>query len=368
MIMAFSGLKMTRNSNGFVFKTEDEQLNQRIELRFFNITPNKESVNSFVVVKINDLTVHFSKLNLINIQSKSALAKNLFDLYNRIDWNKIIQACSIRILEEILTKDEAKKIDVSTRREIKWLIEKFIVKQNSTLIFARGGSGKSLIATFLGQVIQNGLQIFGKTEQSNTLYLDWETDEDEIAYKVYGINKHFELDDTFYYMRMSLPLATELEYISNEVVGKNIGFIIIDSATPAVGGDIKDAVATTSFFSAVRHLNKMGVTTLILSHISKQYINEGVDLESQSTPIGSIFFENFPRATYELFSTLNSNVVNEKRLFLIPRKSNIGKLNMFAFDVEFEKENIKFTKLPNAFGALQSVVEATENSSTKIVL
>jgi len=40
--MAFSGLKMTRNSNGFVFKTEDEQLNQRIELRFSTLHQTKK--------------------------------------------------------------------------------------------------------------------------------------------------------------------------------------------------------------------------------------------------------------------------------------------------------------------------------------
>lgn len=366
--MSFSKLTMNRNSNGFVFTSTDNVTNTKIEIRFFNITPNKENVNSFIVIKINGTTIHFSKINLINVQQRQVLSRSLFELYENFDWSKALQACSVKILETILSREEARKIDVTKQKELQWVIRDFIIKQNSTLIFARGGSGKSLTATLIGQCIQNGLQLFGETERMNVLYLDWETDEEEIAYKVKRINSYFEIDDTFYYMRMVLPLATELEYITNEIIGKNIKFVIIDSATPAVGGDIKDAVATTNFFSAVRQLNKIGITTLILSHVSKQHIKEDFDLESQSTPIGSIFFENFPRATYELFGTLNNSFTNQKRIFLIPRKSNIGKLNLHALDVDFKEDKIKFTKITNAFEVLQNTLTELSEETNVISL
>lgn len=205
---------------------------------------------------------------------------------------------------------------------------------------------------------QNGIGFFGETEQVKTLYLDWETDYAEMCRRT-GMLTKGTLENIAYteivyphYLRMSVPLVDALNHLTKLCFYNDYRFIIIDSAFCAVGGNINDAEYVARFHEAVRKLNTLGITTLTISHVSKAARNS-----SETTPIGSVGFENFPRLAWRLESEWDTEL---KRCTLVLRchKSNVGKLNPIGIELTFGSGGVYVSRVEVENPVQESLTEA----------
>ena len=330
-----------------------------VEIKFSNISSSGEAIYAyvrvFITIPVRKL-ISTTKLNLLSSRSISELTRRLNDVYP-YDWSQILQASCTKVIEEFLNPPTPEKLTLTERLYPKFLIDRFILHQSPTLWFAPGGSGKSLLALALAVCCENGFDLFGTCEPTKTLYLDWETDYQETTRRVSliaeGLSKIYEIKKEEMalpsYLRMYLPLVNGTEELLETVNTYGYQLLIIDSVAPALGSDLISAAEVTRFFGSVRRLNAEGITTLLITHISK---GEKKDNKSQRTPFGSIFFENFPRLTWELRSEYRED--DNSFLFgVFCRKSNVGKL---------EPKGYKLSFLPNCVDIEYIDPEETDNA------
>jgi len=338
-----------------------------VEIKFSNISSSGEAIYAyvrvFITIPVRKL-ISTTKLNLLSSRSISELTRRLNDVYP-YDWSQILQASCTKVIEEFLNPPTPEKLTLTERLYPKFLIDRFILHQSPTLWFAPGGSGKSLLALALAVCCENGFDLFGTCEPTKTLYLDWETDYQETTRRVSliaeGLSKIYEIKKEEMalpsYLRMYLPLVNGTEELLETVNTYGYQLLIIDSVAPALGSDLISAAEVTRFFGSVRRLNAEGITTLLITHISK---GEKKDNKSQRTPFGSIFFENFPRLTWELRSEYREG--DNSFLFgVFCRKSNVGKLEPKGYKLSFLPNcvNIEYIDPEETDGAKQTLAEMT---------
>ncbi len=94
-------------------------------------------------------------------------------------------------------------------------------------------------------------------------------------------------------------------------VQQGVGFIIVDSAALACGGNPKDEERAIEYFNA---LSKLGVPSLTVAHMTK-------DERDDQHPFGSIFWHLSARMTWNVKSSSEPEQ-NPKHIGLFNRKSN----------------------------------------------
>jgi hypothetical protein len=119
---------------------------------------------------------------------------------------------------------------------------------------------------------------------------------------------------------------------------EDIKLVIVDSVIPALGADPKESQEVVEFFLALRRIQNIGASYLLLTHVPKHERNS----QSTSTPIGSVFFENFPRLTWELRSVPTEEMIS---MALFPAKTNVGKVEPLGFGFYFSPEEITVIKI-----------------------
>ena len=304
-----------------------------VEIKFSNISVDKAGINALVRI-FNKLPVRklisTVRLNLLAPRSITTLANQLSNLYPN-DWHNILQTSVTQVAEATMCPPEPEVLNLTDNTAPTFLVDNFLLEQAPILWFAPGGSGKSFLALALAICIENGWDFFGDCQPANALYSDWETDIREMNRRasllVGGLTEVYETSKEKIklpgYMRMDLPLVNAIDGLIETCYNHNIKFTIIDSVAPAQSADLNSPADTTKFFTAVRKLNTAGITTLMVTHVSK---GEKKDGNAKRTPFGSVFFENFPRLTWELRSEYDE----QSKSFLFGafcRKSNVGKLD-----------------------------------------
>ena len=275
--------------------------------------------------------LHYGYITLTSARSKRDIVRYLQDLVSEYEWEYIIEGAFQRIVEEYYTPEKVVKAKIAEETALEFLLEPVLVKGHPVLIYAQGGTGKSLLAQYMSLLLQNGLTLTRHPgEKRNVLYLDWELDEVEFARRLgmLVVNLPEGEIDTPFYKKCTLTLSAELPTVLRAVMENDIGLVVVDSAGPAIGGDINETSKVIEFFNCVRKVTAMGVTVLILSHVSKQSKKE-----KSGTPIGSVYFENLSRICWEL---KQSYADGKLTLGLFCRKSNFGSFPSIGFEVSFE--------------------------------
>jgi len=164
----------------------------------------------------------------------------------------------------------------------------------------------------------NPLGLIAPDHCVKTLYLDYETDANEIIWRAKSLQIGMGLPPfSINYRRCNAPLANDIESIQNIINDTKAEAVIIDSLGYASGGELKESSPAISFFSALRQLKP---TSLILAHTSK-------DKEAKVRSVfGSAYFSFAARSIWE---ARKSQEVGESELSiaLFHRKANLSKLH-----------------------------------------
>lgn len=273
--------------------------------------------------------IYMASVSLYDQRSRKEIIDYLMQQHPLADWNSILH----QIAATVDSHSEKPGVTIDLARHVPksdspYLIFPLVRQNQSTVLYADGGSGKSTFALAVAAT--------GATQQSfipgisntagrpiKTLYLDWEADDDDVASMLKEISRGAELKipaDHIHYQSVSGAFIDHVDELVEIIVAEDIELIIVDSLVASAGGDVTDAEAARLFHNAVRSLN---VASIAITHTNKA-----------DTLFGSRFFWNLARQVFRLksISEPESNPV----IGLYHEKSNRSKLIApVAYDVQY---------------------------------
>ncbi|MBN1461002.1 MAG: AAA family ATPase [Armatimonadetes bacterium] len=286
---------------------------------------------------------HHETMNLSAGQTRRRLSQTLEERLPRdnINWDQVIEKSCTMILDREEQGSPTRRLQPVAGVDVKYMLGKVVLDSLPILSFAPGGQFKSFLAIYKALLIENGLPFQDTdTMQANTLILDWEVTESEAARRCTMLANGLGQSYIGYDIRFPLyrhcigPLSDEASEIARVVATNNIRFLVIDSAGLACGGDVASSELTMQFFTTLRKVTaSTGAAVDIQTHTTK---SDRRDENTRRLPIGSIYWENLSRITWEVRSERERPGVH--RVGLFPRKCNTGDLEPVGLRMTFDRD------------------------------
>jgi len=268
---------------------------------------------------------------LLSERSRSEYAASLNRLIpppanaKRIDFQAVLEEMAQRVIEtENAPIDVVRLTRDTNRAAVPFLMDGLIPAKKATILYGAGGTGKSILAATLAVCIQTETPFLGlPVRQAEVLYLDWETDEEDIAQRIDAAAKGLGLPEAppLRYSSLVRPIEDRVAPLARYVAEEGIGFVIIDSVGMAMsaardGGDASETAIR--FFRALRALS---AAVLAIDHVSGEDMRRG--RSGAAKPYGSVYKWNSARNAFELRERKEPDH-RGSHLTLKHRKSNLG--------------------------------------------
>lgn len=332
-------MELLRTGLGYVFVGKDTLMGDEEVLRFevSAMTKNVWGIRGRVTVRSKIATartvpsqkggyITTESLDFLSGRSRQQFAERLSQLIPApaggasIDWPVVVEELVAQVMDAEhrapVLRDLSQVVATATTPH---LYPYLLPERKATILYGAGGTGKSALAAALSAAVQTGASLLGQRAQKrNVLYLDWETDEGDVAHRIGAASRGLGLTGPapVRYMSLELPLEMEMAHIAAAVVENDIGFVVIDSVGMASmqGRDGSDpAEGAIQFFRGLRILN---ATVLCIDHVSGEDQRKG--RAGASKPYGSVFKWNSARNAFELIDA------GDDRVILRHRKANLG--------------------------------------------
>ena len=291
---------------------------------------------------------HHGNLNLAAARSRRDLSRDLegrFPLAGDFGWDQLVEESCRAILErEEAPSNPGVWLQPVEHTDVKYSLGRIALEGLPVVLYGPGGSTKSYLASFMALCKHNGLDFFGEgTDRCNAMLLDWEVNEAEAARRctllANGIRQQYIGADIKLprYKRCVGSLQNEVSEIAADIAEHEIGFVVIDSAGPACGGDAISGQLAIEFFEALRRVTTpTNADALVLAHVSKTEVRD--ENGGHRLPFGSVFFTNMARACWEV----RAEETGQKDIVQVNvhcRKSNMGRPEPYGMRVVFQKEH-----------------------------
>ena len=286
------------------------------------------------------------------------------------DWATILEYVCRLAVSSLESSSDFVDMTTYQRTEEKrntWLIDGFLAKNKPTLIYADGGTGKSMFTVALAMSVASGLNIIPELEVNEStggsvVYLDWEAEledhDDRTQWICNGLdsNKWSVNDFNIHYIRCRTSIFQMQIQIQKRIEETGAQLLVVDSLVPSVDSDANDADTARRFYQVLRSLD---IPSLIISHTTK---NPG-DVDSKAKPFGSAYWWNQARSVWEIRKEQSAGD-NYTDLAIINRKSNnwsivepIG-VRMITEDMQSSEPKVTF----------EPITLATQNNSLSKVV
>lgn len=265
--------------------------------------------------------LHSAQFNLMSTRSRKDLAAALERRDQDLDWDALVEAMCFVVRERYRAGEPA--IDLRedlVRSAQRWLVEPFVEHEGATVIFADGGTGKSLVALAVAITASSERSVIGRRhgDPRPALYLDWETSAITAQERMDAIRAGAGIRERppIFYRRMSASLIESAANIRREVAERSIGLVVVDALGAARAGEPESADITIRLFNAARSL---GVPWLGVDHVTKSSGNDA------TRPFGSTYTHNLARLTWSADKAQEEGE-NALVVSLTNRKRNNGRL------------------------------------------
>lgn len=292
--------------------------------------------------KLNGLTVTKNYPNLKSVTGMDQLAKRLEKRRPRadygIDWEQCVEDLAAIVIDTYNKGvPEVRLADVEIDESSMWRVDNLLVQNHPNLLWADGGTGKSMFALFLGVLIQQGYTDTDHNlvvEPGNVLYLDYETDEQEIAKRSRMIHKGLGMvpESQIVYQNMTTSLVDGEDRLRDLIFNHKIEVMIVDSMGMAVKGELEQQDAVTNFFAVLRRLGNMGITSLVISHSNRA-----------GQVFGSAFTHHWSRFIWEAKKSSSSPSGMDFTLFN-RKANNVGMQPSQTWGVDFTDDSVVYTR------------------------
>jgi hypothetical protein len=216
-------------------------------------------------------------------------------------------------------------------KQAEWLLEPFVQQDQINTLFGMGSSGKTLMSLYFGKIIS-------KERGTNVLFIDYEDTaggwRDKLG-KIENISSMgTDLSKFVYYASEQIPIAEQVDKIKEVIKKREIGLVIVDSASLATGESTSDEKAAVRLVSALKLLR---TTVLLVAHQRK---NDG-----DRTPIGSIQYENQSRNVWNVKGSPDEMSNSVIHVAMTHTKANNTYLRRqpFGFRIEYSENSINIT-------------------------
>lgn len=307
-----------------------------IEAELERFSEHRDELTAEVTIRSTrsplDGLLHSARVNLVSTQAKNTLSKSLAGRDADLDWHALVEAMCFLARERYRRGEPA--IDLrfyEHSQDGRWLVHPFVERDGATVLFADGGTGKSLIALAIAATVASDGNVIGalQGDPQPVLYLDWETSAETAQERLDAIVAGAKLSATppVFYRRMTASLVESAPNIRHEVLTLGVGFVVVDSLGAARAGEPESAEVTIRLFNAARSL---GVPWLGVDHVTKSAGNDS------TRPFGSTYTHNLARLTWSADKAQEEGE-NLLVLALTNRKRNNGRLlPRHGFRLEFE--------------------------------
>lgn len=284
--------------------------------------------------------LHRARFNLSSSSARVSLAKVLANRANLpdLDWFDVLETFCRRVLTAAAGGEPIVTVgDRPQRIAARYQLDPILPSDKTTILYGEGGTGKSTLAVACAVSVQSGLEIVPgwRPTAGNVLYLDWETDPDDVDEKVRAVAAGAGVDEVkLLYRSCAGPFVDMLEETAKTVAENGVRLIVIDSIGMASGSSDGGDAADTALrlFAAFRHLH---CSVLAVDHVSKNDLN---DPGRTSRPYGSVYKAYLARATFEIRRSDGSD-----RIALYNTKSNLArKLKPIALSIEYAPGLIRY--------------------------
>ena len=280
--------------------------------------------------------LHQARLNLTSTTARKTLAKHLQEEYANIaPWSAVVEQIAVLVLTHYRAGEPILELaNLPPQERLEYRLEPFLLDKDPTLIYGKGGTGKSTLASFFAVVLDYLVDVQGmKAEPGRVLYLDYEAGPYELKDRLDGIKRGLGIEAglSTLYRFCYQPIVADIEEIQAAVAENDIALVIVDSVGPACGGEPENAQVVLDYFRALRSLR---IATLSIDHVAKD----------KTEPFGSVYKFNMARSVWEVRGTQEENS-DEMHVGLYHRKLNSGKRRMpQGFRVSFKDEAIRFAR------------------------
>jgi archaellum biogenesis ATPase FlaH len=296
-----------------------------ITLEFARPADHRETLTADVTISsLGAGEIAWDRLNLLAARTRQALAKMAEQKSPEAPWGQVIDTACRMVIRRLRTDDPPVALEpMEPSPETQCLVPGLIFRGEVNLIFADGGSTKSLLALAIAMSGLLGHQlskVWAVASVTRVLYLDWESTREAHAQRLWGLCSAMERppEGSILYQRMTRPLTDQLEAIRRERDRAQADLIICDSLGPASGLEPESGDAAIRTLQALRSL---GTTVLCLAHVSKAM----ADGNLPPRPYGSVFVQNLARSTIYLKSEDLSEDGRRLVVNLIHQKVNDGR-------------------------------------------
>ena len=342
--------------------------------------------DSEIAIYENDIPIYISGFKLLSISHKTELSRALTKL-KKIDWDKIINQITTKVLYEIRKGEEVIWLTNDYGRQApEYLLKPLFIKNSPNIIYADQSSAKSLFMTMLDIILalpdyetKDGFR-FSQTlglesdKYHTVLFLDWENNPYITGWTkqclLRGMDNMDEEGIPIAYLHCALPLYKMISHVQNKIQETKADVVIIDSLGASVGADLNATEPAFQFFTALRQLP---VTPLIIAHTAKDINNK------RKTVYGNAYYSNEARVTWEIIKQQEAGS-HELSITLFNRKPApfAGIHNPLGFKFTFDadkiyvekteplqdKQNISDDNKPEPMDVVAEILETSEKHLT----
>lgn len=270
--------------------------------------------------------IHWGRINLASTSAREGLVRKLDQAAPGLPWRPILERACRQAARDLRTGEPVVPLVPRLADEsARYLVPKLLLAGETNIIFADGGSGKSLLALAIARAVSTGTALPGGLVPSvpaRGLLLDYESHrpehEDRLA-RLEDVGSP-PADLPILYRSMTRPLADEAASLRGEIDRHGIGLVVVDSLAPACGPEPDGADAVVRTMTALRSFAP--ATRLVLAHVTKLAAEQRT---GPVKPFGSAFVFNLARNVWELRKA-DEDGGADLVIAAFHRKSNAGRL------------------------------------------
>lgn len=299
--------------------------------------------------------LHMARVSLTSSQSKAALVRALNERMPSLDWSGAVEQLALIVTYEHRHAGETVRLATVDTPARRWFLYPYLEEDEVTVVYAYGGSGKSIFALAAALSLATGQQIVGTPAQKEgvpVLYLDWETSAAVHKERLLALctgQKLANANPPIFYRRMAAPIGQAVDSILGDIETTGAKAVIVDSLGMAGAGAPEEATTAIQTFSAIRAL---GVTALALHHRRKGLANSGGDI---ATIFGSAYYVNAARHVWEIDSQTGDNSIEMALIHMKANNSTLKPRHGFTFtffnDLEDTCQAITVSYIANLAGS-----------------
>lgn len=279
-----------------------------------------------------------------NLTSTSSTSSQVQSLNRRMPdrgWEARLVQVEQGLRENVQTGDDLVDLaEITNPPPPQYTVFPLLEENEHNIIGADGGSTKSILAQACcisysyGTPIIDGMT--ASTEPKPSLFLDYESSSGTQAYRRRMLLAGAGLEEQkgkVFYKRMYSPIQDAARELHDIIKSRNIGLVVIDSGSRAVGGETSTENMVIPFFNACA---SWGVTVLTVVHKAKSAESRG--------PAGVAQWWNQARNYWELVKDQTPGM-NEVYVSLRHDKANDESLaEPLSYRIEFNENFIKYHK------------------------